>query len=173
MTASCCSADPSSGSCSAVSCASAAAVSRSAVSRHSRLAARIADGHALEAADVAVAAAHGDPVAIELLTHSGRLVGETVATLVNFFNPSLVLLGGGVAASGDHILRAVRETVYRRSLPLATRDLRIERSTLTPDPALSGAAHMVLDELFSRQQLGRWLPTGSPAGIPKLGSAVG
>jgi glucokinase-like ROK family protein len=128
----------------------------------------LAAGQPIAAADVAVAAEHGDPVAVELLSRSGQLVGETVATLVNFFNPSLVLLGGGVALAGDMILASVRETVYRRSLPLATRELRIERSTLAPDPALSGAAHMVLDELFSRQRLGRWLPVGSPSGYPEI-----
>lgn len=122
----------------------------------------------LAASDVAAAAQHGDAVAVELLSRSGQLVGETVATLVNFFNPSLVLLGGGVATAGDVILAAVRQAVYQRSLPLATRDLRISRSTLTPDPALTGAAHMVLDELFSRKRLGRWLPAGSPAGFPEL-----
>lgn len=122
----------------------------------------------ITASDVAAAAQHGDAVAVELLGRSGRLVGETVATLVNFFNPSLVLLGGGVALAGDAILAAVRRAVYERSLPLATRDLRISRSTLAPDPALAGAAHMVLDELFSRQRLGRWLPAGSPAGFPQL-----
>jgi predicted NBD/HSP70 family sugar kinase len=125
-------------------------------------------GQPITATDVAAAAQHGDPVAVELLARSGQLVGETVATLVNFFNPSLVLLGGGVALAGDMILTAVREAVYRRSLPLATRDLRIDRSILSPDPGLSGAAHMVLDELFSRQRLGRWLPVGSPAGLPEL-----
>jgi glucokinase-like ROK family protein len=125
-------------------------------------------GRGIAAADVATAAQHGDPVAVELLSRSGELVGETVATLVNFFNPSLVLLGGGVALAGDVILAAIREAVYRRSLPLATRELRIDRSTLTPDPALSGAAHMVLDELFSRQRLGRWLPAGSPSGYPEI-----
>jgi glucokinase-like ROK family protein len=128
----------------------------------------LAAGQTIAAADVAVAAEHGDPVSVELLSRSGQLVGETVATLVNFFNPSLVLLGGGVALAGDMILASVREAVYRRSLPLATRELRIERSTLTPDPALSGAAHMVLDELFSRQRLGRWLPVGSPSGYPEI-----
>jgi glucokinase-like ROK family protein len=128
----------------------------------------LAGGKSIAAADVAAAAEHGDPVAVELLTRSGELVGETVATLVNFFNPALVLLGGGVALGGDMILASVREAVYRRSLPLATRDLRIDRSTLTPDPALSGAAHMVLDELFSRQRLGRWLPVGSPSGYPEI-----
>jgi glucokinase-like ROK family protein len=130
---------------------------------------RVLDGGApITASDVAAAAQHGDAVAVELLTRSGQLVGETVATLVNFFNPSLVLLGGGVALAGDVILAAIREAVYRRSLPLATRELRITRSTLVPDPALPGAAHMVLDELFSRHHLGRWLPAGSPAGFPEL-----
>lgn len=125
-------------------------------------------GTPIGAADIAAAAQHGDAIAVELLTRSGQLVGETLATLVNFFNPSLVLLGGGVAHAGDVILAAVREAVYRRSLPLATRDLHISRSTLVPDPSLSGAAHMVLDELFSRQRLGRWLPAGSPTGSPEL-----
>jgi glucokinase-like ROK family protein len=128
----------------------------------------LASGKPIDAADVAAAAEHGDPVAVELLTRSGQLVGETVATLVNFFNPALVLLGGGVALAGDMILASIREAVYRRSLPLATRELRIDRSTLTPDPALSGAAHMVLDELFSRKRLGRWLPVGSPSGYPEI-----
>jgi glucokinase-like ROK family protein len=125
-------------------------------------------GQPITASDVAAAAQHGDPVAVELLGRSGRLVGETVATLVNFFNPSLVLVGGGVALAGDVMLAAVRQAVYRRSLPLATRELRIQRSTLSPDPGLPGAAHMVLDELFSRERLGRWLPAGSPFGLPDL-----
>jgi glucokinase-like ROK family protein len=128
----------------------------------------LSGGSPITAADVATAAQHGDPVAVELLGRSGQLVGETVATLVNFFNPSLILLGGGVASAGDMILASVRETVYRRSLPLATRQLRIDRATLSPDPSLSGAAHMVLDELFSRQRLGRWLPVGSPTGFPEI-----
>jgi glucokinase-like ROK family protein len=136
--------------------------------RSAYLHAVLRSGRPITATDVAAAAQHGDAVAVELLARSGQLVGETVATLVNFFNPSLVLLGGGVALAGDMILAAVREAVYRRSLPLATRELRIERSTLTPDPGLSGAAHMVLDELFSRERLGRWLPAGSPSGLPQL-----
>src|SRR3954468_2532040 len=132
------------------------------------LAGVLAQGRPVGAADVATAAQHGDPVAVELLTRSGQLVGETIATLVNFFNPSLVLLGGGVALAGDMILAAIRETVHRRSLPLATRQLRIEPTSLPQDPSLSGAAHMVLDELFSRQRLGRWLPVGSPTGFPEI-----
>ena len=39
-----------------------------------------------------------------------------LASVVNFFNPSLIVIGGGVAQSGDQLLASIRETVYR---PLA------------------------------------------------------
>jgi hypothetical protein len=67
-----------------------------------------------------------------------------------FFKPSLVLLGGRVIVAGEVLLAAVREGVYRRSLSLAIRDLRISLSSLTPDPGLRVPAYLVLDELFSR-----------------------
>lgn len=138
--------------------------------RSPALARRLAEAGALGAADVVRAAEFGDPVSVELLQRAGRLVGETLAALVNFFNPSMVLLGGGVGTSGDLVLAAIRQAVYRRSLPLATRDLRIARSQLGDRAGLMGAGFMVVDELFSRERLGRWLPDGTPAGRPALAS---
>ncbi|CAN5788178.1 hypothetical protein BH18ACT7_BH18ACT7_18380 [soil metagenome] len=114
------------------------------------------------------AAEFGDPVAVELLRRAGRLVGETLAALVNFFNPSMVLLGGGVSDAGDVLLAAIRQAVFRRSLPLATRDLRIARAQLGDRAGLMGAGFMVVDELFSRERLGRWILSGTPAGRPAL-----
>lgn len=122
----------------------------------------------LDARAVAWAAERGDGVAVELLSRAGRLVGETLSTLVNMFNPALVIIGGGVAESGDILLAAIREAVYRRSLPLATRELRIARSPLSNRAGLVGAAHMVTDELFSRARLGSWIDRRSPAGRPEL-----
>ena len=119
-------------------------------------------------ADVLVAAERGDPAARALLSRAGRLVGGTLATLVSFFNPGLVVLGGGVVLSGDHVLAAVREAVYRRSLPLATRTLRIEFSTIGQAAGLAGAVHLVLDELFAPRRLAQWLPWSTPAGRPEL-----
>jgi predicted NBD/HSP70 family sugar kinase len=95
-------------------------------------------------------------------------VGSTLATLVSFYNPSLVVLGGGVVLAGDFVLAAVREAVYRRSLPLATRTLRIEFSSLGELAGLSGAVHLALDELFAPATLAEWLPRGTPAGAPEL-----
>ncbi len=104
------------------------------------------------------AAQHGDPFSVDLLTRAGRLVGATLATLVNFYNPSLIIIGGG-------------EAVYRRSLPLATRNLRIMQSPLSDRAGLTGAAAMVVDELLSEDLLGRWIRHGSPVGRPELAGA--
>jgi predicted NBD/HSP70 family sugar kinase len=112
--------------------------------------------HPITAADVAAAAQHGDAFSVELLSRCGRRVGEALATVVNIFNPSLIIVGG------------IRETVYGRSLPLATRDLRIIRSSLGDAAGLIGAAFMVIDELFSRAQLERWIDDGSPIGHTEI-----
>lgn len=123
---------------------------------------------AVTAADVGRAALHGDPWATQAITASARIVGETLAQLVNFFNPSLILIGGGVSDVGDLYLASVRQAILGRSLPLATRSLLIERSPLGDRAGLKGAAFMVIEELLSAQLLSRWLGNRSPAGLPLL-----
>jgi predicted NBD/HSP70 family sugar kinase len=126
----------------------------------------------ITAVDVTVAAERGDPAARMMLARAGRLVGETLATLVSFFNPGLVVFGGGVVGAGDYVLAAIREAVYRRSLPLATRTLRIEMSALGQAAGLSGAIHLVLDAIFEPGRLSVWLPFSSPAGRPEVATAL-
>ena len=140
--------------------------------RSAFLATRLTEGGRLTAQDVADAAAHGDPFAVELLTAAGDTIGQTLATLVNFYNPSLVVVGGGVARSGDLFLAALRQAIYRRSLPLATRELRIARSPLGDEAGLRGAVFVIVDELFARNRLPRWLEYGTPAGRPELSEAI-
>ena len=116
------------------------------------------------ARDVTQAAQAGDPRALELLQGSGRRVGGVLAGLVNFFNPSLIVIGGAVANAGDAYLASIREVVYARSLPLATRDLLIRFSALGGLAGVTGAATMVLDQLFAPRTLGAWIGAGRPDG---------
>jgi predicted NBD/HSP70 family sugar kinase len=138
--------------------------------RSAFLARRMADGKAdaLLAADLAEAAAFGDPFAVEVFGGVGRHIGQMLAMLVNFYNPALIVLGGGVANAGDLLLASVRQAIYSRSLPLATRDLRISRSVLGDKGGLYGAAFAVLDEIFSRKRLPQWIAEGSPASRPQI-----
>ncbi len=136
-----------------------------------RLASALDQRGVVTAEDVARAASFGDPVAVAMLAAAGRRVGSMLASVVNFFNPSLIVIGGGVAKSPDLYLAAIRETIYRRSLPLATRDLRIVHSSLGGLAGVIGASSMVVDQLFARESIGLWLDAGHPAGAPVVAFA--
>jgi glucokinase-like ROK family protein len=120
----------------------------------------------LSAADVALGSKHGDPVCVELITEAGKLIGQMLTGVVNFFNPSLVVIGGGVAGAGDLLLATIRQTIYSRSLPLSTRDLVVRRSALDGRAGVTGAATMVANELFAPDFLPGWLGAGTPARRP-------
>ena len=70
-----------------------------------------------------------------------------------------------MASSPEQFLAAIRETIYRRSLPLATRDLLIQRSSLGGLAGVIGASSMVVDQLFSRDAIGAWIEAGEPTGM--------
>jgi len=126
------------------------------------LADRLKKNKVLTGFDVTEGALHGDAWSVDAITQAGRQVGQVLATIINFYNPSLVVIGGGVSSAGNLLLAAVRETVYRRSLPLATRDLEIRLGEVKDEVGLRGAAEMVLAELFSTDVLAQWAAAGKP-----------
>ncbi|KAK1182907.1 ROK family protein [Streptomyces sp. NBS 14/10] len=113
------------------------------------LAARLAANGTLTAADVAAAATAGDTTALELIREGGTRVGEVIAGLVSFFNPGLLVIGGGVTGLGHTLLAAIRTQVYRQSLPLATGNLPIVLGELGSTAGVTGAARLISDHLFS------------------------
>jgi glucokinase-like ROK family protein len=109
------------------------------------------NGGVLTAIDVGEAAAAGDQVAIQIINESGRMIGGMLAGLVNFFNPSVILIGGGVSSIGHRLLSAIRQAVLRRSTALSTRRLRIEYSPLGADAGVIGATRLALQHIFAVQ----------------------
>jgi glucokinase-like ROK family protein len=103
----------------------------------------------LSAADVGLAVNQGDPVAVQLIRDSGRRIGQVLASLVSFFNPGLIVIGGGVTAVGHSLLAEIRGVTYRRSLPLATGNLPIVLSELGAEGGVIGAARMVSGAIYS------------------------
>jgi predicted NBD/HSP70 family sugar kinase len=120
--------------------------------------AQVAAARSIVVFDVIEGAAHGDSTCMTLMTTAARHIGDVLATIVNIYNPSLVVLGGTVTSAGDSFLATIRQQVYLRSSPLATRDLRVVRSTLGQLGAAIGTAHMVLDELFAAGCLAKGAP---------------
>ncbi len=115
--------------------------------------------------DISEGASTGDAYCIEVVARAGRVVGETLATLVNFFNPGMLVVGGTIASTGDLFLAAVRQTVYRRSLPLATRDLRIVPANPNHEEGLIGGAALAQTEIFSRTHMNKWITASSPRSL--------
>jgi predicted NBD/HSP70 family sugar kinase len=126
----------------------------------------------ITATDIGLAAQLGDAFSAELLARCGRLIGTTLAALTNSLNPSLIVLSGGIAHADDILLAAIREAVYRHSHPLVTRDLRIVRSQMGNSAGLVGSALVVVEDLFSRASLGRWIVYGSPVRDPEFAELV-
>jgi glucokinase-like ROK family protein len=94
---------------------------------------------AITARDVASAARLGDLAAQQILTRAGTYVGIAIAGMVNMFNPGMVIIGGGVAQSGDILLEPIRLAVQKRSLPAATRAVRITTAMLGRRSSSMGA----------------------------------
>jgi predicted NBD/HSP70 family sugar kinase len=160
-----------------------AVAGRAALVRDGRLLADIGQSRALASVlattgtirpvDVTQAADHGDPAAQALLHRSAQLLGSSLATLVNVFNPDLVIVGGGMARASAHLIDAIREAIYRRALPAATQGLRIETSAVDMEIAgMIGAVQFAVDEIFSPDRLSLWLDDRRPAGRPDLAGAV-
>ena len=69
---------------------------------------------------------------------------------VNLFNPQVVVIGGQLAAAEDYYFAGIREAVYRRSLPLATRRIEIVGAARGNQAGLIGMALLVAQTIFTR-----------------------
>ena len=86
------------------------------------------------------AAREGDPTAVKVFRRYIRYLGQAIASIVNFLDPEVVVLGGGVSKAGAFLLDAVRAEVPKyvlyKTMPIA----RIELARLGPDAGIIGAA---------------------------------
>jgi glucokinase-like ROK family protein len=98
----------------------------------------------ISARDVAAAARRGDLVSQQILARAGAHIGIAIAGLVNMFNPGMIIIGGRVAQTGDILLEPMRQAVQRRSLPAATRVVRITTAMLGRRSSSMGAVIQAL-----------------------------
>jgi predicted NBD/HSP70 family sugar kinase len=110
--------------------------------------------------DVRALIARGDPSALEVIREAAGLIGELVATLVHFYNPARVTLGGSLTAASDELLAGVRSVVYQRALPLATRNLVLTNSVLGEYAGLAGAAVLGIERVLSAESIGALTTVG-------------
>ena len=94
---------------------------------------------------VFAAATEGDKAALGLFERIGHWLGIGIASLVTIFDPELVVVGGGVAATGELLLAPARASFERYVHARAHRDLPpVVPARLGPDAGLVGAATLAL-----------------------------
>jgi glucokinase len=107
----------------------------------------IASGQELTGPLVTESAQAGDAAARYVIALIGRRLGVGMASLVNIFNPEVVVLGGGVIAAGDLVLEPARAEMTERALPPSRDTVRMVAARFGTESGMLGAAVLALDEL--------------------------
>jgi predicted NBD/HSP70 family sugar kinase len=94
------------------------------------------------------AANEGDQLAVDLVRQAGERLGIKVAFLVNFLNPEMVIIGGGIEEAGPILLDAVRKTVDEWAFEEMAKAVKIVPSRLGEKSVALGAASMVIRNIF-------------------------
>ena len=118
--------------------------------RRTQLASLSVDGK-LTTRHVADAARKGDLVSQQIIASSGMYLGLAIASMVNLFNPGMIVIGGGVSQMGDLLLDPIRQAVRTRSLRPAAEAVRVSTALLgrrsTTLGAVVQAINIALDHL--------------------------
>ena len=99
-------------------------------------------------ADVVALARAGNLETTHLLREAGRAIGSVLATCIAILNPEVIVLGGEIAEIGEPVIAGVRESVYRRALPMASQHLQVVQATGRGLEGVVGAAQLVLAEVL-------------------------
>ena len=104
-------------------------------------------GPAADAHRLVRLAREGDPLAIRILTGIGEHLGSGIASLVNIFNPELIVVGGGFAAAGDLLFEPAKKTADREVLVSVRDSYRIVRAELGTSAGMIGAGMVAFEAL--------------------------
>lgn len=140
--------------CGASGCLAAVASGRAVAASLRQLDKEARAGH-----DVGALLRAGDGDALRLTRDAGRRIGEVLATVVCVLNPEVVVVGGDLASTS--LITGMRETLYGRSLPRATRHLRLTLGTLGDDAAVVGLNQIVVEAEFGADAVDRRLSGGA------------
>jgi glucokinase len=104
-------------------------------------------GPAADAHRLVRLAREGDPLAIRILTGIGEHLGSGIASLVNIFNPELIVVGGGFAAAGELLFEPAKKIADREVLVSVRDSYRIVRAELGTSAGMIGAGMVAFEAL--------------------------
>lgn len=90
----------------------------------------------------------GSIEATRAVREAGRAIGEALAACISVLNPSVIIIGGSIAQVGEPLLAGIREVVYQRAQPLASRQLRVVSVEDVELAGVLGVSRLVQSEVF-------------------------
>ncbi|MEK6646282.1 MAG: ROK family protein [Candidatus Firestonebacteria bacterium] len=90
------------------------------------------------------AAKLGDKLALKIWNETGEYLGITLASVVNFLDPEMIIVGGGVAQAGKYIFEPTKREIRKRAYKFLTKSLKIVPAKLGEDAGVIGSATLVL-----------------------------
>jgi glucokinase len=111
----------------------------------SELGRRLADGREITGPLVTELAHQGDEAARAALARVGRGLGAGLVSIVNAFDPEVVVIGGGAVAAGELLLEPAREVVAKQALPPVRERVRIVPAHFGDEAGMLGAALLALE----------------------------
>lgn len=94
------------------------------------------------------AANNDDVLAIELIAKIGDKLGRGIASLINIFNPELVILGGSLASTEEYLRLPIKSAINKYSLSLMNNDTQLKISKLGNQAGVIGACLLVRNKLL-------------------------
>jgi glucokinase len=126
----------------------AAALAEARAKPASALGRALAAGETVDGPLLSRLALAGDAEAVALVERTGEYLGAGLVTLVNAFNPELVVIGGGAAEAGELLLAPARRVLGARALRPQRDEVRVVAARFGNDAGIVGAAALALTELF-------------------------
>ncbi len=95
------------------------------------------------------AAKDGNSRVLMALREAGREIGFVASACVSILNPSLIVIGGALVDAGEQLIAGLRESLYQKSMPLATQYLQIVTSHNGSQSGVIGGAYLAIDKVLS------------------------
>ncbi|MCS7458852.1 ROK family protein [Paenibacillus doosanensis] len=94
----------------------------------------------ITSADVSKAYDEGDPLAVEIMNHTGKLLGKGLAYAVSLYSPDIIVIGGGAALAGERLFAPMREQLQRSVYKGYWERLTIAPAQMIDDAGIVGSA---------------------------------
>lgn len=101
-------------------------------------------------ARIVEAARKGNEKAIRVLQEIATYIGYGCVTLINAYDPEIIVIGDSVSQGDEFLLPTIKKIVEERTIPEVSSKVRIEISRLKVDPTLYGAAAIATDRVLRK-----------------------